>query len=71
LVAEAVMPHSAALRERWWEGVTIILGETFILPALADVEPVNGGRHGQHSEHLTQLLDAMQLLHHQFPGARW
>jgi ring-1,2-phenylacetyl-CoA epoxidase subunit PaaC len=71
LVAEGVMPPSAALQERWWEGVTIMLGETFTLPALGDVEPVNGGRHGQHSEHLTQLLDAMQLLHHQFPGARW
>lgn len=71
LVADGIMPPSAHLRERWWQAVVSALGDTFTLPNLSSIEPINGGRRGHHREHLTQLLDAMQLLHVQFPGARW
>jgi ring-1,2-phenylacetyl-CoA epoxidase subunit PaaC len=71
LVADGIIPPSADLQGRWWQAVTTALGDTFMLPAFATIEPVMGGRRGDHSPHLTQLIDAMQLLHRQFPGARW
>jgi ring-1,2-phenylacetyl-CoA epoxidase subunit PaaC len=71
LVTEAIVPPSAQLQERWYAAVTSALASTFALPALADIVPVEGGRRGEHSEHLVPLLDAMQLLHREFPGAKW
>ena len=36
-----------------------------------DVMPKNGGRNGEHTEHLVDIIDAMQTLHKADPGARW
>ncbi|MDQ4076730.1 MAG: phenylacetate-CoA oxygenase subunit PaaC [Chloroflexota bacterium] len=71
LVEEGVIPDSDTLRDRWYGALTTALGETFILPELEEIEPVEGGRRGEHTDHLTQILDAMQLLHHQIPGGKW
>ena len=71
LVAEGVMPPSETLRDQWWRAVTEALDQTFTLPALDEIEPVTGGRRGEHSEDMTQLLDAMQHLHRALPGTTW
>jgi ring-1,2-phenylacetyl-CoA epoxidase subunit PaaC len=68
---EGLVVASSELRERWYEAVTAALGAFFPVPPLEAIKPVTGGRRGDHSEHLAQLLDAMQLLHREFPGARW
>ncbi|MBA3534037.1 MAG: phenylacetate-CoA oxygenase subunit PaaC [Ardenticatenales bacterium] len=71
LVAQGIMPPSNTLRDQWYATLTSVLTSTFALPALSDIAPVEGGRRGEHSEHLVSLLDAMQLLHREFPGAKW
>ncbi len=71
LVAEGVMPASTELKARWFEALTNALTPTFTLPVLEQIIPIEGGRQGHHSADLTQLLDAMQLLHRQFPGSKW
>lgn len=71
LVAGGIVPASESLRDRWSEALVTALGERFALPALATVEPRFGGRQGAHSAHLTEIVDAMQLLHREIPGAQW
>ncbi|MGB0386482.1 MAG: 1,2-phenylacetyl-CoA epoxidase subunit PaaC [Ardenticatenaceae bacterium] len=71
LVADCIMPPSTELRDSWFEAVTNALAGTFRLPPLAQIVAIEGGRQGTHSAELTQLLDAMQLLHRQIPGATW
>ncbi|NUT42888.1 MAG: phenylacetate-CoA oxygenase subunit PaaC [Thermoactinospora sp.] len=39
--------------------------------AVPDVAQREGGRRGEHTEHLAPLLAELQVLHRAYPGARW
>lgn len=71
LVARGITPASTGLRDQWWSAISNALNATFILPALADIEPITGGRTGTVTEYRTQLIDAMQLLHKEMPDTKW
>jgi ring-1,2-phenylacetyl-CoA epoxidase subunit PaaC len=71
LVADGVMPPSAEMMARWHTSVRNSLDGVLEIMDLEWIEPVEGGRRGRHTDDLTQLLAAMQLLHQQIPQARW
>lgn len=69
LVAAGLVPASAEVAAAWREvvdpflrsaGFTIAVGTSHL-----------GGRHGQHTPHLSQLLDAMQAMYRTDPEASW
>ncbi len=69
LVGAGIVPSSARLRARWHE-----LADGFLTSAgltLPPGESMLGGRRGEHTEHLVQLLDAMQALYRTDPTASW
>ena len=69
LVAAGVVPASDAVRARW-----TTLAEPFLTSAGLRVPASQshlGGRYGRHTEHLTQMLDAMQMLYRTDPTANW
>ena len=67
-------PAMPALRDAWMALVTnATTTATLKLPELKNAahEPLPQGKNGQHSEHLKPLLDEMQSLARQHPGATW
>ena len=70
LIAKGVLPDRAALRPQWLAAVTATLDEATLAPPGADGR-IDGGRQGQHTEHLSPMLAEMQHLHRSHPGARW
>jgi ring-1,2-phenylacetyl-CoA epoxidase subunit PaaC len=58
------------LREPWLALVAPVLADA-TLTRPADGWAPEGGRAGQHTEHLSYLLAEMQVLHRAHPGARW
>lgn len=71
LVEAGVTPASEVLRDRWGAALTAALGDRFALPVLGTIEPRFGGRQGAPDAYLTEIVDAMQLLHREIPGAQW
>jgi ring-1,2-phenylacetyl-CoA epoxidase subunit PaaC len=79
LHAAGLVPDEQALRARWLDTVCATLSSYGLsVPCRRDdgvcvpvVEPVSGGRVGAHTDHLRQIVDAMQLLHRRDPGATW
>jgi len=80
LVAAGIVEPSATLQIRWLDRLAALLRDTGLdLPIEPDadgcptptVAPRTGGRQGRHTEHLRQLLDAMQTLHRTDPTATW
>jgi ring-1,2-phenylacetyl-CoA epoxidase subunit PaaC len=62
--------NPATLRTAWLERVEKVLAEaTLVRPA--DGWAPTGGRAGLHTEHLSYLLDELQVLHRAHPGATW
>lgn len=63
-------PDLGAIRELWMRDVEETVSEaTLSLPA--DEWMANGGKQGQHSEHLGFMLAEMQYLQRSFPGETW
>lgn len=82
LVEAQIVPASAALQQRWLDRICTFLVASGLTPPahhdgaadawVADVAPADvGGRKGIHSEHLVQLLDAMQGMYRSEPGVNW
>lgn len=61
---------ASTLKESWMETVTSVLNEaTLTVPT--GVEQRSGGRKGEHTEHLTEMLAEMQELPRRMPEATW
>ncbi|WP_338671397.1 1,2-phenylacetyl-CoA epoxidase subunit PaaC [Streptomyces sp. SCSIO 30461] len=63
-----------ALRARWLDSVTAVLGRaTLTVPATADTGAwsAGAGRQGLHTESFGRMLAEMQHLHRSHPGASW
>jgi ring-1,2-phenylacetyl-CoA epoxidase subunit PaaC len=69
IVAGGLQTPEAALKESWLALITPILHDAGL--ALPQAEPIEGGRRGQHTEHLAALLNAMQLVFRLDPEATW
>ena len=72
LKAEGIFPGEKALQEEWKKRVSEQFSKTELrLPDFEQLKPVNGGRKGQHSEHLQPLLDEMSEVFRLDPTAEW
>lgn len=72
LIDSGTFGGEAVLKEKWMLSVAEIIGQTQLqLPDWPNVQPVLGGRMGQHSEHLQPLLDEMSEVFKIDPTAEW
>jgi len=69
IVSENLCAPEAELQTAWQALITPVLAEAGL--ALPAATPVYGGRAGQHTEHLTPLLNDMQLVFRMEPEAGW
>ena len=70
MVEQGIGVDVEALRARWREMVTAVIGEA-TLRVPADGFTHRGGRIGRHTEHLGRMLSEMQILARSHPGAQW
>ncbi|HMG92018.1 MAG TPA: 1,2-phenylacetyl-CoA epoxidase subunit PaaC [Chryseolinea sp.] len=72
LTSEKIFAGEKILRDRWMERVEETLKKTELrLPQWESINPVFGGRAGNHSEHLQPLLDEMSEVFKIDPNAEW
>ncbi len=76
LEAAGIAPTAATLRARWLAQVATLLDGTGLhVPESDDATPASdqhrGGRHGRHTPHHVQLLEAMQGVYRSDPAATW
>ncbi|MFN3839414.1 MAG: 1,2-phenylacetyl-CoA epoxidase subunit PaaC [Cyclobacteriaceae bacterium] len=72
LISRGIFEGEQALQEKWMKQVESVLNQTRLtLPDWKLVNPVYGGRAGQHSEHLQPLLDEMSEVFRIDPSAEW
>ena len=72
LIESKIFGGEAKLFEKWVIIVEEIISQTQLsLPDFNSVEPVTGGRLGNHSEHLQPLLDEMSEVFRIDPTASW
>lgn len=70
LIDAGVAIDPASLRELWLKTVAGVLNEAALaLPTNSWMQ--QGGRSGQHSEHLGHLLSELQYMQRAFPGSTW
>ncbi len=70
LIAEHIYPGEAALYQQWLNNISPVIEKAgLILPALT--APVYGGRKGQHTQYLQQLLEEMGEVFRLDPEATW
>jgi ring-1,2-phenylacetyl-CoA epoxidase subunit PaaC len=72
LIADGIFRGEEELKLQWKKSIQDVLSETKLeLDLEAEIEPVFGGRIGNHSEHLQPLLDEMAEVVRAEPGAEW
>jgi ring-1,2-phenylacetyl-CoA epoxidase subunit PaaC len=69
IVAEGLQAPEAELKKEWLALIAPIVTEAGL--TLPEAAPMEGGRRGRHTEHLTALLNAMQLVFRTDPKATW
>jgi ring-1,2-phenylacetyl-CoA epoxidase subunit PaaC len=60
----------ATLRPQWTQDTNAVLAEAMLTVPAVTWGPT-GGRHGQHTEHLGEMLREAQSVHRAHPGAVW
>jgi ring-1,2-phenylacetyl-CoA epoxidase subunit PaaC len=70
MVEQGVLPDSQTLKSKWDESLAEIF-QRGDLTINDDGWQPGGGRDGLHSEHLSYLLEEMQVLPRTHPGAQW
>ncbi|QIX60318.1 phenylacetate-CoA oxygenase subunit PaaC [Hymenobacter sp. BT18] len=72
IIAEGIFIGEDALRQQWLENISRVLSQTALeLPDVTTISPVEGGRHGVHTEFLQPLLDEMAEVFRLDPTADW
>jgi ring-1,2-phenylacetyl-CoA epoxidase subunit PaaC len=79
LVRSGVFPGNETLKQQWLQRVVPILASaTLHVPAtsgngnyLVQCQSDDGGRTGNHTDHLKQLIDDMQSVYRMIPNAKW
>jgi ring-1,2-phenylacetyl-CoA epoxidase subunit PaaC len=69
IAAEGLQAPEAELKKAWLELITPVLNDAGLKLPVAT--PIEGGRRGQHTEHLAALLNDMQLVFRIDPEATW
>jgi ring-1,2-phenylacetyl-CoA epoxidase subunit PaaC len=65
-----LLPDSSSMKTEWLSRIKSTLNEAG-LTIPENVNMKSGGRKGQHSEHLSIMLEEMQVLPRLHPGANW
>ncbi|MBK0404575.1 phenylacetate-CoA oxygenase subunit PaaC [Adhaeribacter sp. BT258] len=72
LIADGIYEGEEKLKAAWLENIKKVLSQTQLeLPDLTTITPKNGGRYGEHTEHLQPLLDEMAEVFKIDPTAEW
>jgi ring-1,2-phenylacetyl-CoA epoxidase subunit PaaC len=79
LVEAGIIPSEIAVRDAWMQRICPLFKEYGLsVPCRmdggtmrSDAPPVEGGRAGRHTEHLDEILGAVQMLAKRDPGAKW
>lgn len=72
LIGDGIFEGEQVLREKWMTKIEEVTNSTRLrLPDWNYIEPVYGGRKGEHSEHLQPLLDEMSEVFRIDPAAEW
>jgi len=72
LIADGIFKGEAVLKEAWIGEITKIINQSALtLPDLQQIEPVLGGRNGEHTEYLQPMLDEMSEVFKVDPTADW
>jgi ring-1,2-phenylacetyl-CoA epoxidase subunit PaaC len=72
LIESGIFAGEKELQQRWRTKVEETLSKTnLVLPDWKLIQPIHGGRTGNHSEHLQPLLDEMTEVIRIDPGAEW
>lgn len=72
LVEEKIFVGESSLKEAWIGEITKVLSQTaLVLPDLASLNPMYGGRTGQHTHYLQPLLSEMSEVFKLDPTAEW
>lgn len=71
LCADGTAVDPRTLRDEWRDTVLKILTDAGIEVPVSTSGMLNGGRRGQHTEHLGHLLAEMQIVARSFPGITW
>ena len=72
LIKSRIFEGEEKLKEKWMTKVESIIAQTNLhLPDWKLVQPLSGGRQGNHSEHLQPLLDEMSEVFKIDPTAEW
>ena len=70
LIAENIIPDVSLLKEPWMKKVTEIFDEaTLTVPGSSLVR--TGGKTGQHTDHLSTILEELQSVARAHPSATW
>lgn len=72
LIAHGIFAGEVEVEKQWRRKIADVLSNTKLqLPDLDKIEPVYGGRRGQHSEFLQPLLNEMSEVFRIDPNAEW
>lgn len=72
LAVDGTFAGEKELQSRWEERVQDVIKKTALqLPNLSALQPIYGGRKGQHTEHLQPLLEEMSEVFRLDPTAEW
>jgi len=72
IISQQIFAGESELQKRWTSKIEEVIAQTQLtLPDWRTVEPIFGGRRGQHSEHLQPLLDEMSEVFRIDPTAEW
>lgn len=71
LASEGIAPELPSLAERWRSLLAPVFDMSTVPFPSQDVHMFEGGRRGEHTEHLGHLLAEMQSLARSHPDARW
>lgn len=70
MVGQSVLPDKGWLKSKWEESLSEVFQRAGLSINDEGWQP-GGGRKGVHSEHLSYLLEEMQVLPRTHPGAQW
>ncbi len=72
LIKSGTFQGENILQNRWIEKVELVISQTSLkLPDLKSIQPIMGGRQGNHTEYLQPLLDEMSEVFKIDPTAEW
>jgi ring-1,2-phenylacetyl-CoA epoxidase subunit PaaC len=71
LISSGVFAGEQATKDKWLTQVQAVIAKTSLSLPGENVQPVYGGRVGNHSEHLQPLLNEMSEVFRIDPGAEW